>query len=147
MKSECNSVWKKVDKLFSSNKKSYIKQNKLYVGNKRRENQRENKCLTWMTPNMEKALFSLSSLGVCFSLIYSCLFSYSSENKLDFTGHPQRIPKPISDQNLFSWFQSCWTVEQKMNSNNKAILEIFYEKESNNLNGREKNSRTKLLNC
>ena len=74
MKSECNSVWKKVDKLFSSNKKSYIKQNKLYVGNKRRENQRENKCLTWMTQNMEKALFSLSSLGVCFSLSFLVYF-------------------------------------------------------------------------
>ena len=70
MKSE----WKKVDKLFSSNKKSYIKQNKLYVGNKRRENQRENKCLTWMTQNMEKALFSLSSLGVCFSLSFLVYF-------------------------------------------------------------------------
>ena len=74
MKSECNSVWKKVDKLFSSNKKSYIRQNKLYVGNKRRENQRENKCLTWMTQNMEKALFSLSSLGVCFSLSFLVYF-------------------------------------------------------------------------
>ena len=31
---------------------------------------------------------------------------YSRTNVPDFKGHPSRIPKPISDQILFSWFQS-----------------------------------------
>ena len=26
------------------------------------------------------------------------------KKKLDFKGHPERIPKSITDQNLFSWF-------------------------------------------
>ena len=53
------------------------------------------------------------------------------DNKPDFKGHPQRIPKPISDQNWSSWFQSwCWTVMQKLELKHQAFLEIFYLKES-----------------
>ena len=43
--------------------------------------------------------------------------------KLDFKGHLQRIPKPISDQEVFI----------EMKSKDQAILEIFYKKESNKL--------------
>ena len=60
------------------------------------------------------------------------------KNKLGFKGHPQRFPKCISDQNLFSWLQSrCWNAMQKMKPNNQAILKIFYVKESSNLIHRE----------
>ena len=51
----------------------------------------------------------------------------NNNNKLDFKGQPQRITKPISDQNLFSWFQSwCWPVEEEITSKDQAVLEIFY---------------------
>ena len=45
-----------------------------------------------------------------------------------------RTPEVISNQNLFSRFQSwCWTIIQKMNSKDKATLEKFCVKESSNL--------------
>ena len=49
--------------------------------------------------NMER-----KSLKKIFSSL--CLFFYSSENKLDFAGHPPKMAKFIGDQNLLSWFQS-----------------------------------------
>ena len=44
-------------------------------------------------------------------------------------GRLQRIPKPISNQNLFSRFQLwCLTFIQKMKSKDQAILKILCEK-------------------
>lgn len=39
-------------------------------------------------------------------VVFPEMLPYFSENKLDFKGCLQRILKPISDQNLFSWNQS-----------------------------------------
>ena len=55
-------------------------------------------------------------------------------NKLDFKGHPQRIPIAV----------------QKMKSKDQAILEIFHVKDSSNLIDTKfcgQNTRTRLLNC
>ena len=57
-------------------------------------------------------------------------WSSFSFNKLEFKGHPQRIPKPISDQNFFIWFHPwCWTVMQKMKSKDHVILEVLIYKD------------------
>ena len=78
------------------------------------------------------------------------------DNKLNFKGHPQRIWKSISDQNLFSRFRlSCWTAVHKMKLKDHAIMEKCYVIDSfTNLLGNmidrdfwDQNSRTiKLLN-
>ena len=48
------------------------------------------------------------------------------KNKLGFKGHPQRFPKRISDQNLFSWLQSwCWNAMQKMKPKIKPFWRCF----------------------
>ena len=63
--------------------------------------------------------------------------------QLDFRGHLLIILKPISNQNLFSRFQS-WTAIKKIKSKDQAILEISYVKKSRNLINWE-NSITRLL--
>ena len=68
-------------------------------------------------------------------LIYKIHFL---KNKLDFKGHPQRLPKLISNQNLLSWFSCFSTVVKKVKSKDQVILKIFYVKEPNNLICREK---------
>ena len=68
------------------------------------------------------------------------------QNMFSFKRHPQRTAKPISDKNLFIWFQSwCWTVEQEMKAKNQEkekkkknyLLKDIYGKESKNLIGTE----------
>ena len=57
-------------------------------------------------------------------------WSSFSFNKLEFKEHPQRIRKPISDQNFFIWFHPwCWTVMQKMKSKDHVILEVLIYKD------------------
>ena len=41
-----------------------------------------------------------------FNLLPNLALSNIENNKLEFKGHPQRISKPISDQNLLTMFQS-----------------------------------------
>ena len=72
------------------------------------------------------------------------------KNKVDFKGHLQRNAKPISNQNLFSRFQSgSWTVAQKMKSRDQAVLGMFIWKNqaiwlAKRILGQ--NSRTRMLN-
>ena len=76
---------------------------------------------------------------------YSCLyidgrimFWFLKNLSLTLRGTLERVPKVISNQDLFSWFQSwCWTSIQKMNSEDKAFLEKFCVKESSSLVGLE----------
>ena len=45
-----------------------------------------------------------------------------SKNNLEYKGHPQRIPKPICNPNLFSRSQSwCWTVTEKISQKIKPL--------------------------
>ena len=66
-----------------------------------------------------------------------------SRNKFDFKGHLQETPKPISDQNLFSRFQTCWNVVQKLAPQKRSSHsgDISYVKES----GYRKKQTAKLL--
>ena len=52
---------------------------------------------------------------------------YFSENKIDIEEHPLRVPKPITDQNLFS---DAELLCKTMKSKDQAILDKFYVKES-----------------
>ena len=74
------------------------------------------------------------------------------KNKVDFKGHLERNAKPISNQNLFSRFQSgSWTVAQKMKSRDQAVLGIFIWKNQaiwlakRILGSKLKNQNVKLL--
>ena len=52
------------------------------------------------------------------------------ENKSEFNRHLQRIPKPISNQSFFIWFQSYWywTVKQEMKSKASHSGDILRER-------------------
>ena len=52
---------------------------------------------------------------------------YFSENKIDIEEHPLRVPKPITDQNLFN---DAELLCKTMKSKDQAILDKFYVKES-----------------